>query len=40
MGSTLWKNGQSLIWRASMKMKAIEPVLRDILWSELDVIGD
>ena len=30
--------GQSLIWRGSMIMKAIEQFLRDILWSELDVL--
>jgi len=37
MGS-LMEPGQSLIWRGSMIMKAIEQFLRDILWSELDVL--
>jgi ATP-binding protein involved in chromosome partitioning len=37
MGS-LMEPGQSLIWRGSMIMKAIEQILRDILWSELDVL--
>ncbi|HHD81178.1 MAG TPA: MRP family ATP-binding protein, partial [Campylobacterales bacterium] len=37
MGS-LMEDGQSLIWRGSMIMKAIEQFLRDILWSELDVL--
>ena len=37
MGS-LMEQGQSLIWRGSMIMKAIEQFLRDILWSELDVL--
>lgn len=37
MGS-LMEDGQSLIWRGSMIMKAIEQLLRDILWSELDVL--
>ncbi len=37
MGS-LMEEGQSLIWRGSMIMKAIEQLLRDILWSELDVL--
>ena len=37
MGS-LMEEGQSLIWRGSMVMKAIEQLLRDILWSELDVL--
>jgi ATP-binding protein involved in chromosome partitioning len=32
------EEGQSLIWRGSMIMKAIEQFLRDILWSELDVL--
>lgn len=30
--------GAALIWRGSMIMKAIEQFLRDILWSELDVL--
>jgi len=37
MGS-LMEDGQSLIWRGAMVMKAIEQLLRDILWSELDVL--
>ena len=37
MGS-LMEPGQSLIWRGSMIMKAIEQFLRDILGSELDVL--
>jgi ATP-binding protein involved in chromosome partitioning len=37
MGS-LMEEGQSLIWRGAMVMKAIEQLLRDILWSELDVL--
>jgi ATP-binding protein involved in chromosome partitioning len=37
MGS-LMEEGQSLIWRGSMIMKAIEQFLRDILWSDLDVL--
>lgn len=37
MGS-LMQEGQSLIWRGAMVMKAIEQLLRDILWSELDVL--
>jgi ATP-binding protein involved in chromosome partitioning len=37
MGS-LMEGGQSLIWRGSMVMKAIEQLLRDILWSDLDVL--
>ena len=37
MGS-LMEEGQSLIWRGAMIMKAIEQFLRDILWSELDVL--
>ena len=34
----LMDEGQALIWRGSMIMKAIEQFLRDILWSELDVL--
>ncbi len=34
----LMEAGQSLIWRGSMVMKAIEQFLRDILWSDLDVL--
>ncbi len=37
MGS-LMEAGQSLIWRGSMIMKAIEQLLRDILWSDLDAL--
>ncbi|NKQ41643.1 MAG: Mrp/NBP35 family ATP-binding protein [Sulfurovum sp.] len=37
MGS-LMEDGQSLIWRGAMVMKAIEQLLRDILWSDLDVL--
>ncbi len=34
----LLEEGQSLIWRGAMIMKAIEQFLRDILWSDLDVL--
>ena len=37
MGS-LMEEGQSLIWRGAMIMKAIQQLLQDILWSELDVL--
>ena len=37
MGS-LMEEGQSLMWRGAMIMKAIEQFLRDISWSELDVL--
>jgi len=37
MGS-LMEGGQSLIWRGAMVMKAIEQLLKDILWSDLDVL--
>lgn len=37
MGSLL-EEGQALIWRGAMVMKAIEQLLRDILWEELDVL--
>ena len=37
MGS-LMEEGQALIWRGAMVMKAIEQLLRDILWGELDVL--
>ena len=37
MGS-LMEEGQSLIWRGAMIMKAIEQFLRDIMWSDLDVL--
>jgi len=34
----LMEEGQSLIWRGAMIMKAIQQLLQDILWSELDVL--
>jgi len=34
----LMEEGQSLIWRGSMIMKVIDQLLRDILWSDLDVM--
>jgi ATP-binding protein involved in chromosome partitioning len=34
----LMSEGQSLIWRGAMIMKAIEQLLGDILWSDLDVL--
>lgn len=34
----LMEEGASLIWRGSMIMKAIEQLLKDVLWSELDVL--
>ncbi len=37
MGS-LMEQGQSLIWRGSMIMKAIEQFLRDIKWGDLDCL--
>ena len=37
MGS-LMEEGQSLIWRGAMIMKAVEQFLRDILWSDLDCL--
>lgn len=37
MGS-LMDEGQALIWRGAMIMKAIEQLLRDILWEELDIL--
>jgi ATP-binding protein involved in chromosome partitioning len=37
MGS-LMNQGESLIWRGSLIIKAIEQFLRDILWSELDAL--
>ena len=37
MGS-LMEPGQALIWRGAMIMKAIEQFLRDIVWSELDIL--
>ncbi len=37
MGS-LMEEGQSLIWRGAMIMKAVQQLLQDVLWSDLDVI--
>ncbi len=37
MGS-LMEEGQSLVWRGAMIMKAIQQLLQDILWDELDVL--
>ncbi len=37
MGS-LMEEGQSLIWRGAMIMKAIQQLLRDILWEDLDIL--
>ncbi len=34
----LMEPGQSVIWRGSMVMKAVEQFLRDIMWSDLDVL--
>lgn len=34
----LMEEGQSLIWRGAMIMKVIEQLLRDVLWSDLDVL--
>ena len=34
----LMEEGMSLIWRGSMIMKAIEQLLKDVFWSELDVL--
>ena len=34
----LMEEGQALIWRGAMIMKAIEQLLRDILWGDLDVL--
>ncbi|BCX79726.1 Mrp/NBP35 family ATP-binding protein [Campylobacter sp. 19-13652] len=34
----LMEAGVSLIWRGSMIMKAIDQLLRDVAWSELDVL--
>jgi len=34
----IYEEGQSLIWRGPMIMRAIEQLLRDVLWSELDVL--
>jgi ATP-binding protein involved in chromosome partitioning len=37
MGS-LMEEGQALIWRGAMIMKAIQQLLRDILWEDLDIL--
>ncbi|MBZ7987473.1 Mrp/NBP35 family ATP-binding protein [Campylobacter canadensis] len=37
MGNLI-EDGQSMIWRGAMIMKAIEQLLKDVLWSELDVL--
>jgi ATP-binding protein involved in chromosome partitioning len=37
MGSIM-EEGKALIWRGAMIMKAIEQFLRDIIWSELDIL--
>ncbi|MDR1615246.1 MAG: Mrp/NBP35 family ATP-binding protein [Campylobacteraceae bacterium] len=34
----LMGEGQSLIWRGAMIMKAIEQLLGDVLWSDLDIL--
>jgi ATP-binding protein involved in chromosome partitioning len=34
----LMTEGQSLIWRGAMIMKTIEQLLKDVLWSDLDVL--
>lgn len=34
----LYDEGQSLIWRGPMVMRAIEQMLTDVLWSELDIL--
>ncbi|PAF43447.1 Mrp/NBP35 family ATP-binding protein [Helicobacter sp. 11S03491-1] len=34
----LYEEGQSLIWRGPMLMRAIEQMLTDVLWSELDIL--
>lgn len=34
----VYEEGQSLIWRGPMIMRAIEQFLRDVAWSELDVL--
>ncbi len=32
------KEGEAVIWRGAMIMKAIQQLLRDILWEELDIL--
>ncbi|MCG3719766.1 Mrp/NBP35 family ATP-binding protein, partial [Aliarcobacter butzleri] len=34
----LMQEGQALIWRGAMIMKAIQQLLRDILWEDLDIL--
>lgn len=34
----LYEEGQSLIWRGPMLMRAIEQMLTDILWGQLDIL--
>ncbi|STP12600.1 ATP/GTP-binding protein [Helicobacter mustelae] len=34
----LYEEGQSLIWRGPMIMRAIQQLLTDVIWSELDVL--
>ncbi|MDR0408659.1 MAG: P-loop NTPase [Campylobacteraceae bacterium] len=34
----LTAEGQSLIWRGAMIMRAMEQLLRDVLWSDLDIL--
>lgn len=34
----LYEEGQSLIWRGPMIMRAIEQLLSDVLWSDLDIL--
>jgi ATP-binding protein involved in chromosome partitioning len=34
----LMEEGQAVIWRGAMIMKAVQQLLRDILWEELDIL--
>ncbi len=34
----LMKEGEAVIWRGAMIMKAIQQLIRDILWEELDIL--
>lgn len=34
----LMESGQGLLWRGAMIMKAIDQLLRDVMWSDLDVL--
>ncbi|PAF51575.1 Mrp/NBP35 family ATP-binding protein [Helicobacter sp. 13S00477-4] len=34
----LYEEGQSLIWRGPMLMRAIEQMLTDVIWSDLDIL--